>query len=330
MTNNVPLATVAILTYNGETYLESILRQVLSQEVTGVVEVLVIDSGSTDRTLEIVASFPSVRLHEIPNSEFGHGRTRNLAASLGKGEFIAFLTHDAIPVTKDWLRQLLLPFELGERVVLVTGSQKPRSGSFPLQKYEILHAFQALGPTSGTTLFFAEDSIIDQKDIDLMGFHSDVNAAMRREFLVNIVPFRDVPYAEDQMLGRDVLAAGFIKAYAPRAVVEHSNDLAFNEYGKRIFDEIVGLRRAGATLSPIGRWRLVFGVVTGTIGDTYRILVDDDFGAFRKLYWLVVNPWFQLRRWWNMRRAMLVPLDDEAAISAGSLEHKRKGASRAQ
>ena len=49
-----PIATVAILTYNGEDYLERILSQLRVQEVDGDVELLVIDSGSTDSTLEIV------------------------------------------------------------------------------------------------------------------------------------------------------------------------------------------------------------------------------------------------------------------------------------
>jgi rhamnosyltransferase len=327
---DAPLATVAILTYNGETYLGELLSRVLDQQIDGRVEVLVIDSGSTDRTLEIVASFPSVRLHEIPNSEFGHGRTRNLAASLANGEFIAFLTHDAIPANSDWLRQLLLPFELSDRVVLVTGSQKPRSHSFPLQKYEIMGAFGSMGPEAGTTLFFADPSIVQQRHIDQLGFHSDVNAAMRRTFLLDTIPFRDVSYAEDQMLGRDVIAAGLIKAYAPRAVVEHSNDLTLHEYGKRIFDETVGLRRIGAAQPPMGRRRMLIGAVKGSIGDTYRILRDRDFPGSRKLYWLVVNPWFQLTKWRNLRKATLVSLDDEAAISSGSLEHSRKNRNSAQ
>jgi rhamnosyltransferase len=79
--NVVPdaLVTVAVLTYNGETYLEQILTAVEAQAIDGEVDILVIDSGSTDGTLGIVARHPGVRLHQIPNSEFGHGKTRNLA-----------------------------------------------------------------------------------------------------------------------------------------------------------------------------------------------------------------------------------------------------------
>ncbi|MDQ1596723.1 MAG: hypothetical protein QOI70_147, partial [Microbacteriaceae bacterium] len=62
-------ATVIIPTLNGERYLERLLRMLELQDFDGETEVLVIDSGSTDRTLEIVRSHPAVRLVEIPNGE---------------------------------------------------------------------------------------------------------------------------------------------------------------------------------------------------------------------------------------------------------------------
>ena len=129
-----PLVTVAILTYNGEVYLEQILREVSAQVLSGQIEILVIDSGSTDSTLDIVRRFPNAILHEIPNAEFGHGRTRNLAARLATGEYIAFLTHDAIPVSREWLREILAPFALDDSIVAVMGKQIPRRGCFPLLK----------------------------------------------------------------------------------------------------------------------------------------------------------------------------------------------------
>ena len=56
-----------------------------------------IDSGSRDRSVAI-ARAAGVRVVEIEPGEFGHGRTRNLGASLCAGELICFLTQDATPV----------------------------------------------------------------------------------------------------------------------------------------------------------------------------------------------------------------------------------------
>ncbi|WP_166671289.1 glycosyltransferase family 2 protein [Cryobacterium psychrophilum] len=319
-----PLVTVAILTYNGEVYLEQILREVSAQDVAGDIEVLVIDSGSTDSTLDIVGRFPNVKLHEIPNSEFGHGKTRNLAAQLGTGEYIAFLTHDAIPVSREWLRELLAPFEFDESIVAVMGKQIPRRGCFPLLKYEINGVFAGFGPDFGTSIFYKDQFVQSEGVLNAISFYSDVNSAARRDFLVNTLPYRDVRYAEDQLFGKDLIEAGYKKAYAGRAAVEHSNDLTRDEYRRRIFDETVGLRQIGfpiPVLSEKGQIRLT---LRGIAGDTVRILRDGDFGWKRKLYWLALNPTYQIVKWKSYRASTLVDLGDAEAVKSGSLEHSRK------
>ena len=118
-------ATVVILTYNGEQHLEEILNAVHAQRYGGTFETLVIDSGSTDSTLDIIAKNPWVRLHQIPNSEFGHGKTRNLGAHLAKGRYVVYLTHDATPASDRWLHEITAPFDISERIVAVMGSQVP-------------------------------------------------------------------------------------------------------------------------------------------------------------------------------------------------------------
>lgn len=318
------LATVVIPTYNGDVYLRRILDALQSQDVEGEFEILVIDSGSTDSTLEIVRSFPSVRLHTIPNEEFGHGKTRNLAAQLARGEFVAYLTHDAIPSHDGWLRELLEPFSMSERIVAVMGKQIPRPFCFPLMRYEIFGVFAQFGPDFGTTVFHADPSLSPTEQPDSITFYSDVNSAARREFLVSTISYRDVAYAEDQMFGRDLIGAGFWKAYAPRASVEHSNDVTLHEFGLRIFDETVGLRRIGTPISPMTRAILFRVWANSSLGDARRIARDPLFSMKRKLYWQVVNPLFQFRKWSSYRRASNLSLEDTVAILAGSLEHSRK------
>jgi rhamnosyltransferase len=319
-----PLVTVAILTYNGEDYLERILSQVVSQQIDGEIEILVIDSGSTDSTLEIVARFPSVRLHEIPNTEFGHGKTRNLAARLARGEFIAYLTHDAIPTSSQWLRELLAPFALDPKIVGVMGKQIPRPGCFPLLKYEIRGVFAGFGPDFGTTVFYKDEFVQSEGVLNAISFYSDVNSAARRDFLLNVIPYRDVRYAEDQLFGKDVVEAGYRKAYAGRAAVEHSNDLTLDEYGKRIFDETVGLRQIGFPIPAMTQSAQIRMTLRGIAGDSLRVIRDGDFSWKRKLYWLVMNPLYQVRKWRLYRASTLIDLSDEAAIRSGSLEHNRK------
>jgi rhamnosyltransferase len=73
-----------------------------------------------------------------------------------------------------------------------------------------------------------------------LSFLSDVNASYKKSLLLGQVPFRDVPYAEDQFMARDLLAKGFDIVYSPQADVLHANDIAVGDYAKRIEDELVG------------------------------------------------------------------------------------------
>ena len=323
---DAPRATVAILTFNGEIYLERILRDVLAQQLDGDFEVLVVDSGSTDSTLDIVRKFPSVRLHEIPNAEFGHGRTRNLAAQLARGTFIAYLTHDAIPASTQWLRELLQPFDLDESIVAVMGKQIPRTGCFPLLKYEIQGVFANLGPDFGTSIFYKDSFVQSEGVLNAISFYSDVNSATRRDFLLNTIPYRDVRYAEDQLFGKDLIEAGFRKAYAGRAAVEHSNDLTLAEYRERIFDETVGLRQIGFPIPVLERSGQMRLTVRGILGDSFRIVRDSEFSWKRKLYWLLLNPTYQIAKWTSYRASTLIDITDDEAVKSRSLEHRRKTA----
>lgn len=312
-------ATVFIPTFNAEPYLSDILKAVFTQEVPYVYEVLIIDSGSTDKTLDIIAKFPKVRLHQIPNNEFGHGKTRQLAAEMAKGEFVVYLSHDAVPAHKAWLYEMLKPFELSQDIVGVMGKQVPRLNCPPMLKYEINSVFRQFGPDFGTTVFYKDDFIKDRATYDAVRFYSDVNSAARKSVLLGKIPYRDVAYAEDQMFGEDVLEAGQQKAYAPRGLVVHSNDIELKDYHKRIFDETFGLRKNGAKVLKQSSKKLIKGILR----DSVRICIDRQYTLKRKAYWLFANPLYQIQRHRGINSAVKTDLND-SSVSKKSLEHKQK------
>jgi rhamnosyltransferase len=300
--------TVAILTWNGERYLDDILLALERQRFDREVEVLVLDSGSTDRTLDIVAAHPTVRLHEIPNSEFGHGRTRNLAAELASGDVVAYLTHDAVPADENWLAEITAPFDDDERISAVVGRQVARPDAPPVLKYDIQRVFDRLGPEHALTVVWDTGRPMSDSEIGAATFYSDANSAARRSVLLGPVPYRDVDYAEDQALGRDLFARGHRRAYAARAVVEHSNDTTLGTFGSRIAADLLGLRRLGVEVAPISRLGAFKQFVKWSTADAAMILLDSDYGPARTLYWLVVNPWFHVAKWSAYRRAARMPL----------------------
>ena len=108
---------------------------------------LVIDSGSRDRSVAI-ARAAGVRVVEIEPGEFGHGRTRNLGASLCAGELICFLTQDATPCP-GWLDAYREAFTLDARVGAAYGPHLPRPDTSPMIARELTEFFATFSPDGG-------------------------------------------------------------------------------------------------------------------------------------------------------------------------------------
>lgn len=242
----VTQVSVVIPVKDGERYLGELL-DALARE--GADEVLVIDSGSSDRSLEIARAATGVEVVEIDPAEFGHGRTRNLGAERTSGELICFLTQDATPCP-GWLDALRAGFALDERVGAVFGPHLPREDTSPMIARELERHFAGFeGDGGGPALHGPGDP----------RFLSNVNAAYRRDCWEQI-RFRDVPYSEDQAFGRDLLAAGWLKAYHPDAAVLHAHDYGPVEFMRRYFDEYRGLRATTGhveAFQPLGALRTV-------------------------------------------------------------------------
>ena len=94
---NLPSVSILLVTKNGERYLAEILQRIHEQQGNfRLTEIIAVDSGSRDRTLSILKEH-AVCIVQIPPQTFGHGKTRNLAASHAQGDYLVFLTQDATP-----------------------------------------------------------------------------------------------------------------------------------------------------------------------------------------------------------------------------------------
>lgn len=309
-------ATIAILTYNGAQWIDQLLDSCLGQSADFDFEVLVIDSGSTDGTLEAVRRRDAVRLHEIPKSSFGHGRTRNLAVELAKGEFVVFVTQDALPATKFWLDEILRPFDISDRVACVFGKQVPHPDCCPTVKRDVINHFRSFGPDPAVMLQMDNPRLTSDAERDALTFFSDVNSAVRRS-AIRSLPFRDVAYAEDQALGKDVIKAGLIKAYAPLAAAIHSHSYAPRAYFARMYEEMLGLWETTGRSIDTSAPRHVAIVLRNTLQDWRFILRDPDYGPVTKLKWLVQAPVYNVARRLAVRLARKPELPGWAAWAMG-------------
>jgi len=255
------VVSVVVPVKDGARYLAEVLDAVARQRIDAEVEVLVVDSGSRDGSVDI-ARGRGARLIEIAPDEFGHGRTRNVAATEARGARIAFLTQDATPAGDGWLAALVAPLDAHRRVGLTYGPHLPRPDTSPMIAREL-------------TEFFASEPHA--------GFFSNVNSAVLRECWEE-VRFRDVEYSEDQAFARDAAAAGWRKEFVPEAGVLHAHDYPWAEFMRRYFDEYRGLKETMGHVQPIHPAKIARAAAMQIARDA-RFMRDSGVPRGRRLAW---------------------------------------------
>ena len=229
------MISVCLPVLNGGPLLDEVLSAVRRQRVPGEeVELVVADSGSTDGSLDLLRRHEA-RVIAVPRSEFSHGGTRDLLMRSSFGSHVAFLTQDATPASDGWLAALLRGFSRAPDVALAYGPYLPRPDAPHFIARELRDVF---GPAPR----------VDRGE-GANPFHSDANGCVSR-VAYDSVPYRHVSYAEDQLLARDMLAAGYAKAYEPDAAVVHSHAYPPAELFGRLFDEFRALREVHGWVEP--------------------------------------------------------------------------------
>jgi rhamnosyltransferase len=244
----LPSVSVIIPVKNPGKIFERVLSAVCSQAYDGYAEVIIIDSGSTDGTLEFLTESSKVhknlKLFTIPSSEFGHGKTRNFAIKKSTGELIAVITHDATPLNEKWLSNLVRPFLENEQVAGVFGRHQAYEDADIFIKRELKQHFDGFNRTPPITHYKIEDFDAYKADKNLQMFYcffSDNNAMLRKSVWEKI-PYDDVNFAEDQKWAKAILENGYTKAYADDAIVFHSHTYTMLEAFRRSFEEAVSFQ----------------------------------------------------------------------------------------
>lgn len=232
--------SIVIPTKNAGKAFDKVLQTVFSQKTKYSYEVICVDSGSKDETLDIIRKYPC-RLFQIPASEFGHGKTRNYGASKGTGTYIVFITQDALPATDTWLENFIDAMEMDPEIVGGFGIHYPYPDCNLLDVRDLKNHFAGFG--SENTIYQLEDrERYDREEgyRHLLAFFSDNNSCLRRSVWEKY-PYEDVNFAEDQIWAKKMIELGYKKVYCPNAPVYHSHNYKLSTYFARYYDEYKGL-----------------------------------------------------------------------------------------
>ncbi|MEZ6036988.1 MAG: glycosyltransferase [Planctomycetota bacterium] len=233
--------SLVIPTLNAGPLLDDVLAGVLAQRDPGFDEMLAIDSGSTDGTVERLQR-AGFRVASIDKREFDHGGTRDRGIAQTTGDIVVLLVQDATPQGADWLGKMVAPFA-DPQIAGVWSRQIPREKCQPVMKRRIL-GWPGWG--DGVT----KKALPEGKKLsDLPPFEQlftcafdNVASAMRRSVWQRF-PLGPRRFGEDIWFGKRVIEAGLAIAHHGAAVVMHSHDRTAWAEGKRTFCDHRNLHR---------------------------------------------------------------------------------------
>ena len=256
MGNNIEVSII-ILTNNAESNIHETLLMVFSQEIDKKLEVIIIDSGSTDRTLEIIKKFPGVILVQKRPDEFQHGKTRNIGGKMARGKYLVFLNGDAVPNDKKWLSSLLNNFVRDEKVVGAYSRHIPKENC---HIYMALEISGGMGPLKEIKNFsFLSGNDLQRYMPNLIRF-STVSCAIKKEIWNQMPLDENLPLAEDQQWGKRMLEAGYTIVYEPSSVVIHSHNYTMRQKFKYHYSNSITFNTILGTKKPFLNfaWQILF------------------------------------------------------------------------
>ena len=273
------MISVVIPVKNGASTLARCLEGLMKQTIYDQTEIIIIDSGSKDGTLEIIEKFP-VKLIRIEPEKFNHGLTRNLGIQHSIGKLIYFTVQDAYLEEANVLERFVNHFT-NERIDGVCGNQgiPHDQDKNPYCWYRPMEA-----PSVKTYNFnsaFEFDSLTPQQKAEVCSW-DDVHAMYRKSALLKI-PFIKTDYAEDMYWANDALRNGFTLVKDTSLITWHYHHRSYqyelklmvtNMYHKyKLFSyetHFPGMLRSIASISK-------------------RLLTVSGLTLKRRIYWLIHN-----------------------------------------
>jgi rhamnosyltransferase len=197
-------ASIVIRACNEEKHISRLLEGIALQSLKDV-EIILVDSGSTDRTLEIASQYPLQVVHIQPE-DFTFGYSLNQGISQSHGELIVIARAHVYPVYPDWLESLLTPFS-DPQVALTYGKQRGNS----LNKFSEQQIFHH---------WYPDHSQSHQP----YPFCNNANAAIRRSLWDSFRYDETLPGLEGLEWAHRIMAQGYTISYVAEAEVVHVHE----------------------------------------------------------------------------------------------------------
>jgi rhamnosyltransferase len=218
-----PSVSVVIPTWNGIATVPALLDALRGQSNGRDLEIVAIDSGSTDGTAEFLDRHGATVVR-IPSAEFNHGTTRNHGIERSSGDLIVLMVQDAVPIGPTWLANLIAPLTADDTLAGTFAGQEPHLGASALACWSVSRWIAAgTSPRIAGPLTIAEwRELAPARRHELCAFDNVCSCVRRSVWSEH--RFAHVTIAEDLEWAKAVLLDGWRIAFVPEARVRHSHD----------------------------------------------------------------------------------------------------------
>jgi len=227
--------SIVIPTKNGGSDFEYTLEKIRSQEGINEIEIIVVDSGSTDKTIELAENYGS-QVYTIKPEDFNHGGTRNYGAEKATGDYILFMVQDAIPIGNYWLYNMVKVLEDDEGIAALTCRQVPRSDADLFSSYTMWNHYRTMEFKKDTIVKVSKEEFKKLSGVEkrmLAGIDNVCSCISKDVF--NEFKFEEVNFAEDVNLGIRLLENGYKLGFLYSVGVIHSHERDSAYFLKRYY-----------------------------------------------------------------------------------------------
>jgi GT2 family glycosyltransferase len=236
------IVSIILPVKNGEAKLRNLLPAILGQKTRDYVEIVAVDSASSDGSVELLKQANATIISIDPRS-FNHGLTRNLATTYASGSIFVFLNQSTLPADEQWLANLIRPFADDPSLAAVCGRVLPRPDADLLTTREINTNVNASTERMITEItdWNLYQTLRPHIIRALVNFHT-LSAAIRADVFRKI-PFREANFAEDLIWGKEALEAGLRIQFEPSSLAFHSHNYSVLDIFRRNFDDGVACHK---------------------------------------------------------------------------------------